>query len=179
MYEQKQFSTFYRVFDSVEDVIETARKLPCAPTVQGWKVPEFAGRDFSANWDNVYAAARSPWPEGEEIIRGMVAELEDCDLPKPQSRRRKMRFDEADGDEFDYDRSRTGQPFWRTMRRQSLRGPQTVTIVIDVNASKKIAHHDILWRGAAAACHDSHFGGSRLSRGAVDRSQGRRLLYDA
>jgi hypothetical protein len=149
MYESTQYNTFFRVFESVEDLIETVKSLPKDPSVRPLNRSEFIGRQFSTLAE-VYQAARSAWPEGVEIIEGMVKELEDADLPKPTSRKRKVRFSEDDGAELDNDRLRSGQAFWRTTRRENSRGPQVVTIIIDVNANGDVAHRDIMWRGAAA-----------------------------
>ena len=153
MYERLENETWYRVFDSVDDLVETISKVPDGRREhvhsQVIKRDDFVGRWFS-DWNDAYAAARSGWPEGVEAVERMVAELDAGDLPRPANRRRKMRFSEDDGDELDYDRLRCGQPFWRSTRRQNTRGPQTVTIVIDVNANCKVDHEDILWRGAAA-----------------------------
>ena len=141
----------YRAFDSVEEVIST-----CQPIADGKLVrinpfnrPEFLGRMFKT-WGEVYAAARGEWAEGVETVNRMLDDLASAGVPQPVSRRRKPRFDEAAGDEVDYDRLRSGQPLWRTTSRRDSRAPQTVTVVIDVNSQKKVAHADILWRGAAA-----------------------------
>lgn len=151
MIEQLAHNTWFRIFDSVEDVIAEVKRVPARRkgNINPFGRERWIGRDFG-KWSDVFTAARSPWPEGVEVVERMVADLDDAQLPKPTSRRRRTRFDEGNGDEVDYDRLRVGQPFWRTTRRQSTRGPQTVTIVVDVNANMKIPHRDILWRGAAA-----------------------------
>jgi hypothetical protein len=154
MHETFRYGTHYRVFDSVEDLIATARRIP-ESSIEGTSIanrfhrPQVVGRDFS-NWEEIYRDAQAPWPEGVQIVERMTAELEQSDLPRPANRRRKSQFCEDDGDELDYDRLRGGQDYWRTTRRESTTGPQTVTIVIDVNACREIKPRDILWRGAAA-----------------------------
>lgn len=152
MYEVFDYETHYRRFDSIEELLADVRAadLDQGPGVRALKRKEFVGRYFNT-WSDVYSAAMSAWPEGMDTVQRMVRELEDdSSVPKPVSRRRRPRFSEDDGDELDYDRLRSGQPFWRTSRRQSTRGPQTVTIVVDVNARSAIEHSNILWRGAAA-----------------------------
>jgi hypothetical protein len=150
MYTETAYGTHYRVFDSVEDLIESsaAASVDRQP-LHIFHLEKFVGRDFST-WEEVYTAARAAWPEGVETIRRMADEMADADLPRPANRRRRPRFEEQDGDEVDHDRLRTGQSFWRTTSRSACRAPQTVVIVIDVNAKAKIKHRDILWRGAAA-----------------------------
>jgi hypothetical protein len=149
-YEQ-HYQTHMRIFDSVEDLIESCQAVRSTRYIDGNSLNRqpFVGRHFS-NWSQVFDAAREPWDDGLEIIDRMVRELQSVDLPKPQSRRRRPRFNEDDGDELDYDRLRTGQPFWRTTQRESTRGPQTVTIVIDQGTRRDVDHDDIMWRGAAA-----------------------------
>lgn len=149
MIESTLWNYHVREFDSVEDLISTAQRIRVSRLCRPFDRQEFVGRLFH-DWDEVYAAARAPWLEGAEIIRQMAADLAESDIPKPESRRRKPRFSEADGDEVDFDRLRSGREFWRTTRRATVRGPQTVTILIDVNAMWKVDHEKILWRGAAA-----------------------------
>jgi len=152
MYETFDRETRYRIFDDTEDLIATVQSIPDDSSrlepIHIVDREHWIGRDFH-DWEEVYAAARSPWPEGVEIVERMAEELADADLPQPQNTRRKPRFSEDNGDEVDYDRLRSGQPFWRTTQRANTRGPQVVTLVVDLNAAQKIAHHDILWRGAA------------------------------
>ena len=146
-------NTHTRIFDSVEDLIDsckTAKEKNVAGTT-AWAMynERKIGKCFES-WEHVYETARSPWDEGVTIVERMVRELDSVDLPKPKSRKRRPRFNEDSGDEVDYDRLRSGQAFWRQCKRESMTGPQTVTIVIDLNAQAKIPHENIMWRGAAA-----------------------------
>jgi hypothetical protein len=155
MYETHTNQTYYRLFDSVEDVIASTANLPKKHLKEiefgmgqnRWV--EWVGRPFGT-WSEVYSAARSPWAEGVKTVERMETELQGAKMPKPKCRRRRTRFVEDNGDELDYDRLRDGRAFWRTSRREQGSGAQTVTIIIDVNAAFKIKHKDILWRGAAA-----------------------------
>ena len=151
-YEQN-YETHVQIFDSVEDLIDgcgqaTSRNLEHVESFS-FHNEDRVGRCFES-WGEVDAAARAPWDEGRAIVESMEAKLEDVGLPKPKSRKRKTRFAEDDGSELDYARLRSGQEFWRRCERQNTAGPQTVTIVIDLNAHAGIGHEDILWRGAAA-----------------------------
>lgn len=141
-----------RIFDSLADMIGECQRIPQDRSEVGAASitsSSFVGRKFSGLAD-AYAALQTVWTDGIEIVDRMTRELDSTDLPKPVSRRRKPRFSEDDGDELDYDRLRTGRAFWRTSRRQNTRGPATVTVVVDVCASCRVDHQDILWRGAAA-----------------------------
>ena len=91
------------------------------------------------------------WAEGIQIVERMTRELDAADLPKPLSRRRKPRFDETDGDELDYDRLRTGQPFWRHYPpAEHERAGHDYGCCRFVCRTVSVKAEDILWRGAAA-----------------------------
>jgi hypothetical protein len=151
MYYQQNYQTHVRTFDSVEDLIASCQAVRESAIVNSnsFNQSDWVGRAFYS-WPDVYSAARSPWDDGCQIVDHMVEQLEATNLPRPKSRKRKTRFAQDDGSELDYDRLRSGQEFWRRCERQNTAGPQTVTIVIDVNAHGGIEHEDILWRGAAA-----------------------------
>lgn len=148
--------TQYFSFDSVEELLNatgdgaSARVLrsidkSCVSPTRS----HFIGRTFS-DWAEVYGAARTAWDEGLATLESMVQELGAVAMPKPKSRKRRPRFDEAAGDDIDYDRLRAGQDFWRLTRRESSDAPATLTLFVQVSTS---AHRDastILWRGAAA-----------------------------
>jgi len=140
------------LFDSIEDLLGEIAKVP-ESRVKGANIDigsrSFVGRRFKS-WGEVYDAARQAWPEGLSIVDRMLRDLDGIDLPRPTSRRRRIRFNEDNGDEVDYDRLRSGQSYWRTTRRQNSRGPATITVLVDVGANCMVRHSDILWRGAAA-----------------------------
>ena len=140
-----------RIFDSVEDLIESVAWVPAKNTRNLVPLNEASklGRTFES-WDEVVATARRPWDEGLKTIESLAAELADSDLPKPVCRKRKLRWSEVDGDEVDYDRLRGGGKFWRGTHRAKVLGSAVVSIVIDLNAKISVKHYDILWRGAAA-----------------------------
>lgn len=142
-------NTQYRVYDSVQEMLAAVAtvedsRVHSDPTRAG-----FVGREFSS-WGDAYAAARSEWGDGIVLLEGMLAELGDLNLPRPKSRKRRTRFEEAGGDEVDYDRLRGGQDFWRLTRRESSDGPSTVTLFIAMTTPGVLDSEQILWRGAAA-----------------------------
>ena len=142
----EQNRTEYRIFDSVEDLLASARSANWHFTNR----PDFTGRRDLSGWDSVEEASRREWPEGLEVVDRMLTELGAGELPKPKSRRRRLRWDESNGDDICLDRLRSGQSFWRESRRQVTTGPATVTILADVCTPCNVKARDILWRGAAA-----------------------------
>lgn len=129
--------------------VDEANRTHPHPIVQEADNRRFYGRRFSS-WEDIVAATAEPWADGLAVVERMLADLDGADLPKPVSRRRKLRFTEDAGDELDYDRLRDGRDFWRSAPRATSRGPSTITIVADIRARCSIDHRDILWRGAAA-----------------------------
>jgi hypothetical protein len=164
----------YRIFDSLDEFVRFAQAVPEHRLVShDWPTrSSFSGRSFSG-WPEVYKATREAWAEGLEVLDRMLTDLADAKLPKPTSRKRKPRFRDDDGDEVDFDRLRCGQSFWRTTRRQSTKGPATITILVDVAANCHVKHEDILWRGAAAVALTKLLeeAGYRVELWAVDMSE--------
>lgn len=164
-------------FDGVEDLITEGRKAGGSnlSIVNRHAInrQDFIGRQFPG-WESADRTALEPWAEGQMIVDRMVTALEAVDLPKPKSRKRKMRFDEADGDELDLDRLRDGQPFWRRARRETLSGPQTVVLCVDIGGLSEVSHQDLLWRGAAAIAttHILEEAGFRVELWAVNKARG-------
>jgi hypothetical protein len=145
-----QNGTQYRVYDSVEELLGAVAAIDDSRVIEtDVKRQKFIGRSFRT-WGGVYAASRSQWQDGIATLEGMLAELASEELPKPKSRKRRTRFDDAAGDEVDYDRLRGGQDFWRVTRRESTDGPATLTLFVDVTAAARVSWDLILWRGAAA-----------------------------
>jgi hypothetical protein len=177
MYEQIiNNDTVCRVFESVEEMVEAGRALPYNRVRAHDRVrkSEWIGRKLKG-WDGVYGALRSAWDDGLSILDGMLRDLESSDLPKPESRRRKPRFSEDNGDELDYDRLRSGRDYWRSSRRQNTRGPATITLLVDVCAPANVKARNILWRGAAAIALAKLLedAGYRVELWAFDRCNGR------
>ncbi len=144
-------TTVYRLYDSADEFVVFADSVP-ESRLDGHGDPtrySFVGRDFD-DWDDVKEATRTAWPDGLDVLEWMVRDLDGASIEQPRSRRRRTRFRDDDGDELDCDRLRCGQAYWRTSRRESAKGPTTVTVLVDVGAHCKVNHMDILWRGAAA-----------------------------
>ena len=143
-------NTEYDLYDSVEDMLTDTSTIPASRCGSHFlPMKKWLGRDLKT-WDQVEVAARSAWDDGLAIVDRMLADLNDTEMPRPKSRKRRTRFSEDNGDELDYDRLRDGRDYWRTSRRENTHGPSTITIVVNVGANCKTKAGDILWRGAAA-----------------------------
>jgi hypothetical protein len=110
----------------------------------------FWGRKFSG-WDDVVQKVAEYWPEGLDLVQGMLHDLRDgvCQS-KPKSRVRRARWSADDGDDVDVDRLRSGQDCWRLMAREQRDAPQNVAIVFSLATRWERSAESILWRGAVA-----------------------------
>ena len=142
----------YRIFDQVGELADRG-SIP-VPSHSQWAYGDlldrsFCGRKF-ASFTAVGEALHTTWDEGLRALDRMSSQLRDANLAAPQSRRRCLRWDAANGDEVDFDRLRGGQDFWRTTRRSSATGPASITLLVDQTAACRREPMEILWRGAAA-----------------------------
>jgi hypothetical protein len=164
----------YHVFESVEELLSHCDN-PNPVAVASHDTlsrSHFTGRKF-ADWAACRKAATGGWAKGVEIVERMIADLADAKIAAPVSRKRRVRFDETNGDEVDFDRLRDGRDFWRTTRRATSNGPATLTILVNVAAAARVDHEDILWRGAAAIAltHILEAAGYRVELWALDRTK--------
>ena len=141
-------------FDSLEEMIarcdECLKRGGDGVFEHGLNNRDWVGRYFGS-WADVVAAVRSPWPEGAETLERLVTELGDLDLPRPVSRRRRVRPSEDDGDEVEFDRLRAGDPaYWQRPVRERAYGPQRICIVSSISTSLIVRPQDIFWRGAVS-----------------------------
>jgi len=138
-------------FESVSDMLRAADKTVKDGWLHdGFRDSEFVGREF-ASWAECRHAALQPWPEGLAILEGVMAKIEKTSLPPPVSRKRRVRYDEADGDEVEPDRFRAGDAaFWRGARRRHVKGPQAVAVFTNVSTPFEVDSLDVFWKGAAA-----------------------------
>jgi hypothetical protein len=117
-------------------------------TVTGSRQSSWIGRSF-AGWPDIQRALAEPWREGLDEVQWMLFELRKVALPPVICQKRRPRFAD-EGDDVDHDRLRSGQEYWRTMRRESARGPQTICLVANMTTPASRDSMDVLWRGAVA-----------------------------
>lgn len=170
----KQY-TELRIFDTVTEFVDHATngKTACKRFENvDVQRERFLGRRF-ADWTSVRDAAKSEWADGLATLDRFLADLVDSDIPSPVSRKRRMRYDETNGDEIDYDRLRSGQDFWRTTQRQNTHGPATITILVDICANGGMTAEALGWRGAAAVALTDilESAGYRVALWAIDTTE--------
>lgn len=144
------------IYDSVDEAVRQAGNSPCGEMYRcdnggyrsHWGNEDFVGRYFT-QWSDVVKATRLLWAHGVQTVDKMAEELVRSDIPTPKDRRRRLRFNEYDGDEVDLDRLRAGQPFWRCSARETVDGPVTINVFVDTTTPCDEDHSNILWRGAA------------------------------
>ncbi len=110
---------------------------------------EFRGIKLNS-YDHLGEVMLQEWQHGLDLFDQMQADIAAEQLPTPKSRRRTGVWNEDDGDDFNFDRFRTGAPFWRTSKRRSGTGPNTVTICVDVGGNCNVEPDSLIWRGVAA-----------------------------
>ena len=140
----KQSDSRIFLFDSVKDLVSY-----CDPKRFAKLKADFVGKDLP-KWDSVLASLSTVSHKDTATVKRFVDEIELMDLPVLKDRRRRTQFREDDGDEFDYDRFRGGQSYWRQCVREDTDGSTEVTIITDLTASAVQSSENLLWRGAAA-----------------------------
>lgn len=110
---------------------------------------DWFGRDDLDSWDDAVRLSTEPWPEGIDRVHRFAEQLK-AELPKPQDRRRRRRWDDRDGDDVCYDRLRSGQAFWRRTERRWSSAPQSVAIMVDVGTTANYSTKQMVWRGVTA-----------------------------
>ena len=134
-------------FNSVREMIaETVNHPQVARSIPRH---QFTGRKF-ADSETLETEANSVWSEGMQRLDSTRDRLRDKTMPQPKTRKRRRVYSEHDGSEFDYDRFRTGAPYWRSARREKRTGLTTVSVAVDLCAVYSRTAESIVWRGMAA-----------------------------
>jgi len=139
------------VYEVTERLMETKdqnRAVHKRLTPSGRERAEFVGRTFNSaeEWKS---AVNGQWLEGLRAEEELYSQLDPHTLPRPRSRRRRRVFDEFQGDGVDYDRLRSGQPFWQQTKRIVTQGPTSITLVADASSNCRLNWKRILWKGVA------------------------------
>lgn len=137
---------FASPIEMVEQTIAKQSRSNCWKP--GFNDSAWTGRSLK-NWQGTLEAMVNPWEEGLAMVEQMRQDLQAAGLPKPKDRRRRMRYDEYDGQEIDVERYRSGEPYWRRAKRELTHGPSTVSLISNLDAEGSMNAKDILFRGAA------------------------------
>ena len=141
-------NTHVITWDTLTEQVEAATAAKPAyiqmPTDGRW-----TGRKLHS-WDELAKACREPWEHGIKLIEDMAKQIATVVLPSPKNIRRRPLWSEDGGDDFDLDRYRSGQEFWRTTNRRPSGGPQIITMLVHTGGNAHVKPDDLLWRGAIA-----------------------------
>ena len=140
------------VFESNADILEYTDSNKFSSAQRGRSAEErarFVGRKFE-DWEDVKKGIQTAWEQGMEILQMSVERLQKESRPEMKSRKRETKFDDSEGDEFDFDRYMAGQQPFRSSTRETHNGPGEITIITDTTTSANYEAEDILWRGAVA-----------------------------
>ncbi|MDX1964337.1 MAG: hypothetical protein SFX18_14385 [Pirellulales bacterium] len=110
---------------------------------------DFVGRKFTGI-DHAKQELHGHYQPTADDYFAVKSYLDDMDLPVPVNVKRRLRWNEDNGDALCVDRLRAGQPYWQECQRMPSTGRSNITIVCNVATSCDVKSRDILWRGAAA-----------------------------
>ncbi len=142
---------FTAIYSSVHEMIADGDKAAKAGELFHNGGARWIGRKFDG-WEDVKTKANGYWPEGLELVQGMLYEIEreGSKLPPPVDQKRRKKWSNDSGDDLDLDRLRSGQEYWQTMSKRPTNAPRRITLVANVSAACNVDHQKILWRGATA-----------------------------
>lgn len=140
--------THYQRFDSLEELLSQASNSYQA------KTNEFTCTDSSwtgrylPRWQDCEDAARQPWPEGRQLVDGMLRKIS-ANVTMPTSIRKRARLNDEEGSIM-VDRLFSGEErYRRTYKRENRQGIKNLTVIVDTCALGDVPHREIMWRGAA------------------------------
>jgi hypothetical protein len=102
------------------------------------------------NMEHAVRLANEEWTEGMRLFEEMLLEAKEYDIPQPESIRRTPKWSEDHGDDFDLDRFRGGQEYWRTTERTKRAGSVVKTIIVNNGMLHGADPMMVTWRGVAA-----------------------------
>ncbi len=109
----------------------------------------FTGRTFDS-WEQLREETSKPWREGMELVQQMMDKIKQQVTLTPKDIRRKMRFDEIEG-EVDVDRAMRGEyDFYRRPHRQMRVSTRNVALLSNIGNTANYKPAQIFWRGVAA-----------------------------
>jgi hypothetical protein len=110
---------------------------------------QWIGRRFEHAWQPI-EAMREP---DMRALKNWFVPMRDAliaRIPPPRRKRRQAVWSD-DGNEVSYDRLRSGQECFRSLRTVQAEGSQEVALLVDMVIDKKVVGAELYWRGAAVS----------------------------
>lgn len=134
------------ILDSLSELLDRAAdeyKSAGRDSVGG----HWEGRTF-ANVESFRTALNRPWEEGLAVMES-YRQMLDKQLPEPQDRRRRNRYNDGGGD-LDVNRMLSGDPvMFRAPQRIRMTAPTNVALVCNTGGNGGHSSESLSWRGAA------------------------------
>jgi hypothetical protein len=137
------------LFDSAEEVLKSAENP------RGYSRMDYAFQNskwtgaYLPDWDSVRTKVRGSWEEGRKRVEAIKNKVGSGNLPKPESRTRKHRWSEDDG-EVNSDRLLRGESdFYRETYRTHKTGAQNITILTHLGGSCNRSSENLFLSAAA------------------------------
>lgn len=168
MMTEKDGLTSYHVYESINDVMEKVSGNSVTRLVNAYGI-DWVGEPLRSI-QQLKEKLASAWKLGIQTVEKFKQRLTDSIKVQVHSHVRRMRYGEDSGDEICVDRLRSGQPFWREVKRQQTTGSTEVTVLFNLGANAQVESLDFMWRGAVAfaLCEILEQQGYRVELWAID-----------
>lgn len=137
------------VYDSVEGPLKSA-EAPRGPDYfrAAFEDAHWTGAAFRT-WEDVRTKMCKPWPEGRKRVDAIRQAIADAHIPKPESRARRHRFSEDDG-EVVTERVLAGEPeYFRETYRTVQPGTQNITLLMHFGGNSYRSSDSMFWSTAS------------------------------
>ncbi len=112
--------------------------------------PKWLGHEQMTSWSNARRIFNSPWTKGMNLLNDMQQKLAGISLPRPTSTRRRMQFNDANG-EVCVDRAMRGElEVFRDTSKREVFSSKVLRLIIPMSFSSSVEASDILWNAVAA-----------------------------
>lgn len=137
-----------RRYDSMNELVDNVKDTKHFDCVLNSFTPDWIGKSFTTKRQIIDATNGIDQKAMDAMIAFKTVLQEN--LPEPKTVKRLKRWDEANGDEFDNDRFRSGQEAWRKTSRERVSGVKSITLATMVGGSCSVETEDMMWTPAVA-----------------------------